>query len=148
MSPATSSGFSWNGPGVTGTALGMSFWIPATAIASGWPGAGVAVALAAAFAILMSAWVLWLCRRRIGAFRGLTILLAIGFIVTFLFLLAAHLLELRLIADWPGGKRLSPLRCTWFLLLYPVLAAWLWFQNNQMRNSESEGAPNGASRRC
>lgn len=136
MSPKTSTRFSWNAGGIAGGALGLSLWMPATAIASGWPRAGVAVALAAALLILTAAWVLWLFRRRIEAFRGLLILLVIGFVATFLFLLTAHFMSLLLITGWPGGDLLSPLSCMWFLVLYPVLAAWLWLQANQRSNSE------------
>jgi hypothetical protein len=134
--------FSWNAGAMAGTAVGASLWMPATALASGWPVIGIAVALATACLILISAYLLWRLRQRISAFRGLMILLAIGFSATLLFFAAAHVLDLSLVDGWPGGKRGSALSYSWVLLLYPGLAAWFWLRNRDASNSESDRREN------
>jgi hypothetical protein len=143
MSTTTTDRFSWNAGGLAGTAVGASLWMPATALASGWPAIGVAAAFAMAFLILVSACVLWWSRQRVSAFGGLMVLLAVGFVATLLFLVAAQVLDLSLLDGWPGGKRGSPRSYAWVLLLYPVLASWFWLQNRQTGNSEPGAAPNG-----
>jgi hypothetical protein len=129
MSSNTSHRFSWNAGAIAGSAIGASFWMPTTALASGWPARGFAVALAAAALILISAYVLWQVRPRISAFQGLMILLAVGFAASLAFFLAAHILDLSIVDGWPGGKRSAPLDYVWVLLLYPALAVWFYYQN-------------------
>jgi hypothetical protein len=143
MRSSISNRFSWNAGGIAGSALGLSFWMPATAFASGWPWIGIVVALATASCILISAYLLWRSRQRISAFRGLMILLAVGFLATLLFFAMAGLLDLSLVYGWPGGKRGSPLSFAWMLLLYPMLAAWFWFLNHGASSREPGAAPNG-----
>ena len=58
----------------------MSLWMPATAILSGWSGAGVALSDVTAAVILVAALVLWNLRHRIPVLRGLMWLLGIGFV--------------------------------------------------------------------
>jgi hypothetical protein len=147
MSSSTPHRFCWNAGGIAGCAVGASFWMPATAFASGWPRIGIAAALASASLILISAYVLWRLRQRISAFRGVMILLAVGFSATLLFFAAGHVLDLSLVDGWPGGKRGAPLSYVWVLLLYPALAAWFWFQNRQASSSEPGVRPNGGPAR-
>ena len=126
----------WNVGGIAGSAVGAGLWMPATAFASGWPGSGIAIALAAASLILIAAYLLWRLRQGISAFSGVMLLLAFGFSATLLFFAAAHVLDLSLVDGWPGGKRGSPVSYVWVLLLYPALAAWFWFRNRGPNTSE------------
>jgi hypothetical protein len=143
MNSSTSTRSSWNAGAIAGTAIGASLWMPATALASGWPAIGIAAAFAAAFLILVSAYALWRFRQRISAFRGLMILLAVGFSATLLFFAAAAVLDLSLVDGWPGGRIISPLDYMWLSLLFPVIAAWFWFRNRDASRSEPSASSNG-----
>ncbi len=145
MSANASNRFSWNAGAIAGAALGASLWMPAAAFTSGWPSVGIAVAIAAASLILVSAWLLWLYRQRLPAINGWMILLAVGFSATLLFLAVASLLGLSLLDRWPGGKRGSPLSYLWVLLFYPALAVWFWFQSRGSSSSEPTAPPNDGS---
>lgn len=136
MTSSASPQFRWNVGGVFGPAIGASAWMPATALTSGWPGTGISLSIAAASLILISAYLIWRCRRRLPAFRGLILLLAVGFAATLLFLAGAQVLGLSFVDSWPGENRVSPLRCSWILLFYPALAAYFWFLDRKSSTSK------------
>lgn len=136
MSASASTRFSWNAGAIAGSAIGASLWMPVAAFASGWPAIGDALALTTASIILISVFLLWRSRQKISAFGGLLILLAVGFLVTGFFFVAAQLLDLSLVDRWPGGKASSPLSYAWVLLIYPALAIWFWCLKGRASNSE------------
>jgi len=94
MNTAASNRFSWNAGALGGSALGASLWMPASALASGWPAIGLVVAFSAAVLILASAFFLWRSRQRLSAFSGLMVLLAVAFVATAVFFAAAQALDL------------------------------------------------------
>ncbi len=117
------------GWGIVGTAVGLTSWILLTAILSGWSGAGVALSQATVGIIFVAAMVLWNARHRITQFCGHLWLIAVGFLATALFLFGAHWLGLSMIASWPGGAMVSPLKLAWALWLFPLVALRLWIRN-------------------
>lgn len=143
MSASISTRFSWNAGALAGSAIGASLWMPVAAFASGWPTKGVALALTTASVILFSAFLLWRLRQEISAFGGLLILLAVGFLATGSFFVAAQVLDLSLVDRWRGGKASSPLSYAWVLLIYPALAIWFWVLERRASNSEPSSGGNG-----
>src|SRR5689334_18364849 len=116
--------FTWNAGGLAGAAIGAGAWMPAAALASGWPTIGTVAAFTVASLILICAYVLWRSRHRLDPFTGLMILLAVCFLATLLLFAVAHVLDLSIMSSWPEGKSGSAGSYTWVLLIYPVLAAW------------------------
>ena len=126
---AEGGGSGWNGGAILGAAVGLSLWMPVTAILSDWSGMGVALSDVTAIVILAAALVLWNLRHRIPALHGLMWLLAVGFVSTSALLLGAHGLGLTVRSSWPGGGLASPLQYAWILGLFPVVAIWLWIRH-------------------
>ena len=121
------SGLRWNFWGFHGSALGLSLWMPALAVSSGWSGAGVALSDAAAAVVLLATLGIWRNQHRLSAFQGLLLLLGAGLVASASFLAGVHWLNLsaRAVA-WPEGMPLLLESLLWSLVLFPVLALWLW----------------------
>ncbi len=118
----------WSGWSIFGAALGLSIWMPATAILSDWSGVGFALSGVTALTISVAALMLWNLRHRISALRGLMFLLAVGFVASSTFLFGAHWLHLPMRSSWPTAAVRSPLHSVWMLGLFPVVAGWILFR--------------------
>jgi tRNA A-37 threonylcarbamoyl transferase component Bud32 len=127
----------WNIRALFGAALGMSLWMPVASILSDWNRTGLVLSGSASLFILATAALLWNRRHRIPALTGLLILLAAGFVATFVFVLAAHEYGLTVLSSWPGGRMVSPLRLVWLLGLFPAMAVWFLFRYQK----QGEGSP-------
>jgi len=84
---------------------------------------------------MVTAFVVWLSRDRLSAFRGLMILLASGFVASAGFLVGAHALGLALRSSWPGGSMVSPLHYAWGLGMFPLLAALFLMRERSARSA-------------
>ncbi len=115
----------WHGGALIGATAGMILWMPVTALLSDWNQAGIGLSFTSASVIVATALTVWLSRQRRPAIEGYLLLLAAGFVATFVFLFAAAGLGMNLRSFWPGGTMVSPLRYVWALGLYPLLAGWL-----------------------
>jgi serine/threonine protein kinase len=129
--PARPSQSPWQGWGMVGSALGMTSWMVVTAGLSGWRGTGVALTTATV-TVLAAALVLWNSRDRMTPLIRQMGLIAVGFVSTAGFLFGAHWLGLSMISSWPGGVTVSPLQFVWALVLFPLIAVWLWFFHRRM----------------
>jgi len=136
MNSTTADRFSWNAGGLAGAAIGAGAWMPAAALASGWPAIGTVAAFIVASLILVCAYVLWRSRHKLNAFTGLMVLLAVGFVATLLFFAVAHIFGLSILSTWPEGKSGSPRSFAWVLFIYPVLAAWFWCLNHRRQQQQ------------
>lgn len=129
--PSRPSQSPWQGWGMVGSALGMTSWMVVTAGLSGWRGTGVALTTATV-TVLAAALVLWNSRDRMTPLIRQMGLIAVGFVSTAGFLFGAHWLGLSMISSWPGGVTVSPLQFVWALVLFPLIAGWLWFFHRRM----------------
>ena len=119
----------WNGWSFLGATVGLSIWMPVTAILSDWNGAGFALSGATALTVWVAALVLWNQRDRISAFSGFMWLLAVGFVSSATFLFGADWLDLPVRSNWPTAAVMSPLHYVWVLGLFPVVAVWIWIRH-------------------
>ncbi len=127
----------WNGWAVFWSTLGITSWMPLTAIASDWHGAGLAVTSATTLSVWIAAFVLWYQRDRISAFSGIMWLLAVGFVSSASFLIGADRLGLPVRSNWPTGAMMSPWHAMWMLGVFPVIAVWLWIRHRNGRQNIS-----------
>lgn len=146
MTSDRSNRFSWSAGGIAGSAVGASLWMPATALASHWPLIGIGLSLATASIILVSAYGLWRIRKRLSAYRGLMVLLAVAWCSSLLFFVSAQVLDWGIVTPWPGGDRTSPSESAWVLLLFPALAGYFWLLNRSGSRNKLD-APDNESRR-
>jgi glucan phosphoethanolaminetransferase (alkaline phosphatase superfamily) len=136
MNSTTANRFSWNAGGLAGAAIGAGAWMPAAALASGWPAIGTVAAFTLASLILVCAYVLWRSRHRLNTFTGLMVLLAVCFLATLSFFAVAHVLDLSMMTSWPEGKSGYPRSYAWVLFIYPVLAGWFWWLNHRRQRQQ------------
>ena len=135
LTPATHLGargnspLQWNGWSFLCATVGLSIWMPVTAILSDWNGAGFALSGATALTVWVAALVLWNQRDRISAFSGFMWLLAVGFVSSATFLFGADWLDLPVRSNWPTAAVMSPLHYVWMLGLFPVVAVWIWIRH-------------------
>ncbi|MEO6742740.1 MAG: protein kinase, partial [Chthoniobacteraceae bacterium] len=127
--------FTWNAGALFGSALGMSIWMPVAALLSDWNAAGIVLSFTSTGVIVGTALWLWNARHRRPAIEGYLLLLAAGFIATFVFLVGAQSLGLTLRSSVPGGITVSPMNFGWTLGLYFLM--WWWF----MRRYEEPESP-------
>jgi serine/threonine protein kinase len=116
----------WNPNGFFAAAVGMSMWMPVTAILSDWNQAGTILSFTSPAVVIVTAWHLWSTRERRAAHQGYILLLAAGFFASLVFLLSAHWLGLGLRTSWPDGPLVSPLTLLWALAIFPMFAWLLW----------------------
>jgi serine/threonine protein kinase len=141
--PPSTSRMRWNFWSVLGSALGACLWMPATAIASGWSGAGVALSDLTAAGVLVAALVIWSNRHRLTAFQGFMLLLGAALVASATFLLGAYWMDLPVRSSWPEGEMLSPVSLLWALLLFPLLALWGWLMHKSVQRPSDGSTANG-----
>jgi len=116
----------WNLGGFIGGAGGSTAWMLVAIVSGGWQPVGIVVGLLCVLVVWLAVPVLWSNRSRLSELTGFSVLLAVIFVATAVFLWFCHVLDLPLVNKFSPSQPKSASSYWWILLMFPAMWILLW----------------------